>query len=49
MPRPWLYTGRTPVHKHVHRHLFQEGLGQAIKTMRENAEAKAPPPEGTDQ
>ncbi|MBU2768635.1 EAL domain-containing protein, partial [Acidithiobacillus ferrivorans] len=34
---------------HVHSHLFQEGLGQAIKTMRKNAEAKAPPPEGTDQ
>nr|WP_081919557.1 EAL domain-containing protein [Acidithiobacillus ferrivorans] len=24
---------------HAHNHLFQEGLGQAVKTMRENAEA----------
>ena len=30
---------------HVHSHRFQEGLGQAVKTMRENAAAKteAPP------
>ncbi len=34
---------------HVHSHLFQEGLGRAVKTMRENAEAKAPPPEGANQ
>ena len=26
---------------HVHSHLFQEGLGQAVKTMRESAAAKA--------
>ena len=34
---------------HVYSHRFQEGLGQAVKTMRENAEAKAPPPEGANQ
>ncbi|MBU2785970.1 GGDEF-domain containing protein, partial [Acidithiobacillus ferriphilus] len=30
---------------HAHSHRFQEGLGQAVKTMRENAAAKteAPP------
>ncbi|WP_423855923.1 bifunctional diguanylate cyclase/phosphodiesterase [Acidithiobacillus sulfuriphilus] len=36
---------------HVHSHLFQEGLGQAVRTMRNNAAAKTPPPsaEGTPQ
>jgi EAL domain-containing protein (putative c-di-GMP-specific phosphodiesterase class I) len=34
---------------HEHSHRFQEGLGRAVKTMRENAEAKAPPPEGANQ
>ena len=29
---------------HVHSHLFQEGLGQAVRTMRESAAAKAQPP-----
>ena len=28
---------------HVQSHLFQEKLGQALRTMRENAAAKAPP------
>ncbi|WP_153940900.1 EAL domain-containing protein [Acidithiobacillus thiooxidans] len=34
---------------HGHSLQFQEGLGQAVKAMRENAEAKAPPPEGANQ
>ena len=34
---------------HMHSHLFQEELGRAVKVMRENAEAKAPLPEGADQ
>ncbi len=33
---------------HVHSHLFQEGLGQAVRTMRDNAAAKAPPPSAED-
>ena len=34
---------------HVHSHQFQEGLGQAVKAMRDIAAAKALPPEGTNQ
>jgi hypothetical protein len=36
---------------HVHSHQFQEGLGQAVKAMRENAEAevKTSSSEGTPQ
>ncbi|MDA8246711.1 MAG: EAL domain-containing protein [Acidithiobacillus sp.] len=34
---------------HVYSHRFQEGLGQAVKAMRDIAAAKALPPEGTNQ
>ncbi|MHB8181626.1 MAG: EAL domain-containing protein, partial [Acidithiobacillus ferrivorans] len=33
---------------HEHSHRFQDGLGQAVKIMRENAEAKALPPSSED-
>jgi hypothetical protein len=34
---------------HSHSHLFQEGLGQAVKAMRDNTATKALPPECADQ
>ena len=33
---------------HVHSHQFQEGLGRAVKTMRENVEANALSPDSED-
>ncbi|MCL5980135.1 MAG: EAL domain-containing protein [Gammaproteobacteria bacterium] len=33
---------------HVHSHLFQERLGQAVRTMRNNAAAETPPPSAED-
>ena len=34
---------------HRHSQIFQEGLGQAVRAMRDNAAAKALPPEGANQ